>query len=800
MWKHYLITAVRNLKRQKVFSGINITGLSLGIATFLILVSYVQYEFSYDTWFPNHRNVYRIEYSEKQNNDYILKTSRSHSALSTVAGKQVSEIQYITKAYYEECLLFNDRAKEHLNCLWVDSSFLNVFDLPLIRGDRNKALVAPFSVAISKSVAHTFFGNEDPIGKTVYFNEHVPLNVSAVYEDIPSNATLQHKFLISFTTLDKMLNWNGYGDFGGPWAFTFVSLYPQSNINAVNSKLGKIASDNISSLRTRHLTGSYSTRPITDTHFATGLTGDIEPVRNKTLLYALLSVAIFILIAAWVNYINLSLAQSFQRADEIVVRKVYGAGLSHITQQFMTEAFLISIITSVIGFSIYFLLQSFLSHYIATNFASTGSFVLTLLMCIPVIMLCTALIAIYPARVIAKYKPAFILKRQYNNGTNKNILQKSLVTFQLCLSVFTIGYTIIAFKQINYMRHFDVGFNADQTISLRGPASRNMDSVRYQHFVAFRNDVLSNSAFSSGTASMNIPGQELRFHDEGIRLQGGNNEKKQSYWISQIDDGYIGTFGLKLLAGRNIEERDRNNGCIVNESAAKALGFATPQQAINANLLSGKDKPMQIVGVMQDYHQESLRKKVEPVIFKFEHPYEFGYYTFRTKTASRGDALNYLQDVYKKHFPNDPFVFYFMDNFFAKQYESDVIFGKLLALFSIMSIVVASLGLFGLASLNVQLRTKEIGIRKVVGASVSSILLLLSKDYIKLTVIGFIIASPILYYINNQWLSLFSYHITLHWWMFVLPGLIVLLIAWGIVCIQSLKAANVNPVRTLRSE
>jgi putative ABC transport system permease protein len=217
-------------------------------------------------------------------------------------------------------------------------------------------------------------------------------------------------------------------------------------------------------------------------------------------------------------------------------------------------------------------------------------------------------------------------------------------------------------------------------------------------------------------------------------------------------------------------------------------------------LLSGNDKPLQIVGVIQDYHQESLRKKVEPVIFKFEHPYEFGYYTFRTKTDSRGDALNYLQDVYKKHFPNDPFVFYFMDNFFAKQYESDVIFGKLLALFSIMSIVVASLGLFGLASLNVQLRTKEIGIRKVVGASVSSILLLLSKDYIKLTIIGFVIASPILYYINNQWLSLFSYRITLHWWMFVLPGLIVLLIAWGIVCIQSLKAANVNPVRTLRSE
>ena len=801
MLKHYFITGIRNLLKHRFFSLLNIVGLSIGVATFLILMNYVNYEFSYDSYLPDSENIYRVDYYAYQGNELTEQNARTHTGLSSRIKQDMPEVQYVARAYNENCLLFNNKAKGHQKGFWADSSFLNVFEVKMLQGDREKCLAAPRSMVISRSLANLYFGKEDPMGKDINLNEHIHFMVTGVFEDVPENASVRFNFLTSWSTME-LFQWAPKGgDFYGAWASTYVKLKPGAkDISKINKHLKKIATDNVVSLREKNMKGKYELRPLKEIHFTQGMMGEPVPGRSKTILYALIGVAIFILIAAWINYINLSLAQSFQRAEEIMVRKVYGASISNISNQFITEAFIISGITVLTGFGFYYLFVNGLSAYLSPSFYKSQSLNQKWLGYFGFIILITIAVAVFPSRIIAKYNPAFILKRQYNNGSNKNILKNGLIAFQMLLSIFTIGCTLIASRQINYMQRFNLGFDASHTISLAGPVSRNIDSLRYNRFCAFRDELLKDNNFIAGTASMNIPGEELRFHDESIRLSGSSNEKKQTFWVSNTDDGFIKTFGLKLLAGRNIEKRDWGINCLINESAAKALGFTNPAKAVNAEFIKSDNKRQRIVGVVQDFHHESLKKKIEPVIFNFDHPFEFGYYTFRINSHNREAAMDQLQQVWKKHYPDDPFVFYFMDTFFAKQYQDEIAFSKLLNLFSLMSIVVAALGLFGLASLSVVKRTKEIGIRKVVGASVFRILVLLSKDYVKLVVIAFAIALPLFYYIINQWLEMFSYKIELHWWMFLLPGLLVLLIACTIVSIQSLRAALTNPVKSLRTE
>ena len=800
MLKHYLIIAYRNLLKRRLFTLINLVGLSVGVATFLVLINYVAYEFSYDTYLPDAEQVYRIDYYEHQNGETVLKSARSHTGLSTFLKQNFPEVKYISKAYNESCLLFNDRAKAHQKGIWVDSTFLNVFKVKLLEGSRDKALVSPYSMAISKSLASTYFGKRSAIGKILYFNEHIPFTISAVFEDVPANSSVKFNFLVSLTTLFKLVpEMNPNGDFEGKWLYNYLVLKNKvSDTKKLNGRLTKVANENIPSLKKRNLVGEYKLRPVSEIHFSQDLAGEQEPGKAKILLHALISVALFILLAAWMNYINLSMAQSFQRAEEIAVRKVYGASAFDISSQFMAEAAIVSIVASLSGFTFYRFLVNFLAGYLSADFAQTQQYNSSWIWYILAIILVTMLSAVLPARIIARYKPAFILKKQYNNGKNKNLLRNGLVVFQLLLSIFTIGCTLVAYKQINYMRHFNTGFDEGQTISLRGPASRNVDSLRYQHFTTFRDELLRNSKFSAGTASMNIPGEELRYHDESIRLSGSSNEKKQSYSIAQVDDGYLKTFGLTLLAGRNIALADKGKACIISESASKSFGFSTAEKAINAEFISGDNQHMRIVGVIQDYHQESLKKKMAPMLFYFEHPYEFGYYTFKVSSTEREGALAQMQQIWKKHYPDDPFVYYFMDSFFARQYADDEFFGKLLGLFSVMSVLVACLGLFGLASLSVGLRIKEIGIRKVLGASPARIIMILSRDYVKLVALSFTLALPVLVYVIQRWLADFCYQVHLPWWTFLIPGVVVLLIACLVVGTKALQAAVANPVKSLK--
>jgi putative ABC transport system permease protein len=412
----------------------------------------------------------------------------------------------------------------------------------------------------------------------------------------------------------------------------------------------------------------------------------------------------------------------------------------------------------------------------------------------------TALVAFYPANFISRHKPVLILKKKLGSSKGSaHVLQQGLLTFQLFLAIAMVGITLIAGRQMAFLQEFDSGFNARQTITLRGPASTNSDSLRNSRYIAFRNEVLQRAAFKSGTASMNIPGEEIRFHDEGVHAVGSNNDKNQSFWVMWIDEGYQETFGMTLLEGRNLNEKEPGSVCLMNETAARNLGYENPSDAVNAKIIASNGDAITVVGVWKDYHHESLHKPVESIIYYHRHPHEYGYYSFSVQSR-QGNYLESLQKIWAKHYPNDTFAYYFMDRFFEEQYRSDQLFARLLKLFSFIAISVASLGLFGMATLSMVKRMKEIGVRKILGASVWNILVMLAKSYVKLILIGCTFAFPVAWYLTYWWLNGFAYKIALEWWMIILPGVIVLLVTLITISTQSIKAALTNPAKTLRDQ
>lgn len=800
MLRHFWNAAIRNLKRNRLFTFINIAGLSVGIGVFLVLMSYVQHEFSYDKFFPGAERIYRLNYFEYNDNVPVLETSRTHDRAGLLMHEYVPQVEAVARFYHEKAYIFNEDVRiVDQDMLFADSSFFKVFPIRVLEGSAETALVPPNTVMISQSQAKAYFGDKNPLGKTMYFNEGLPIIVTGVFEDVPPTSTINFDFLVSWSTMWNY-GWNTRdGSFDHPWAFTYVRLKEHaSDLAQINQSLQKMAAEHITNLEHKGNSGRYELQPLLDLHTASPLSGELKPGTSKTLLYALISLAIFILVAAWINYINLSLAKSLERADEIGVRKVFGASKIYIAGQFLMEALLLSAITFLIGLGLYIAFTGPFAQLVfenATFVKFTPKRWITYLIAFVAF---TGLAAFYPALMLARFKPVLILKNRLGSGKgNARTLQQGLMVFQMFLAVTIVGLTLIAGRQVKFIREFDPGFTSERTIALRGPASTNSDSLRHSRFTSFRNEVLQQAGIHSGSASMNIPGEEIRYHDEGIQSIGSDNTKKQPIRILWMDEGYLETFGLNLVAGRNFQADEPAQTCLINESAAKALSFTQPSDAVGTTLITSEQKKYTILGVVRDYHHQSLRKQIEPVLMIPHHPHEYGYYSFRAE-GSTENTLAMLEQIWKRHYPHDAFAYHFVDEFYARQYSADKLFSRLLTLFSTVSIVVASLGLFGMASLSIVKRSKEIAVRKVLGASVSSIMTLISGQYAKLIIISCVFAFPTAYYITSQWLSGFSYRISVNWLMILAPGLIVLVAGMITIGAIIVRAAVTNPAKSLK--
>ncbi len=787
----------KHLRKNKFHSLLNIFGLAVGLLLFFQLIVYISYEKEYDSSYDGADRIYRVNYDVMQEGQNVLHTAKTPDRLYRVLKDEIPEVEYSAMAYLENVLVrYGEKYYTDQPNLWVDGDFAKIFDFNMVEGESK--LTDKLTCVISASMAKNIFGNiSDAIGKVIYVNEGMPHEITGVFKDIPSNSHIHFDFFMPNQTFvyygwsSPQGSWNGSG-----W-WTYVKLREGAGQAQLDAGLKIVADKYLTRLASQNRTGIFVSQPISMVHYSSDRTGELNTSTRERTISALELIAALILVVIWMNYINLSIAMARKRINVIATHRKLGASKFSLIKLSLIESILINLGAIIVTVILYFATSNILNRLIETpirtGFINYHSIVVLILLVMLAGILFTSLISALP---LLKVNPALTQQKKMD----KNSGSQWLVGFQFFMSCFLVICSIMITKQIRFMQTAELGVNLNQVIVLKGAASTNSDSLRSQQFSAFREEVLQNAEFVSGTATMNVPGQPLRFRSNNVSLPDRPSDIKQEITIGNIDDGYVDTYQLRLLAGKNFDKNPRLDSAriLVSELTTKMLGFHTPEEAVGQRIRMG-NRQQTIKGVVNDFHHEGLKKPEEPMIFRHVHPNEFGFYSFRIK-GNPAKALASLQSVWNKHYPNDPMDYFFSNDYFNKQYNEELRLSRILIVFTIFAIIVASLGLFGLISFFAQQRTKEIGVRKVNGATITDIMMLVFSFFIRFEIIAFVVACPLAWFIISKWLQGFAYQTTMSWWIYLVTGIAAFLISVLSVISQSYKAATRNPVEALRYE
>jgi putative ABC transport system permease protein len=798
---NYLKIALRNLKRRGSFSLINILGLAVGIAVCTVLYLYVSYENSYDRFNKNADNIYRLK-----NVRYYKSGTDSSTGCVALLGptlkEEIPEVKDFVRVRKISMLVSaNNHYYNEKNIFWADSSFLTMFSFPLISGSARTALTERYSAVITKDINEKYFGNEKAIGKTIQIGG-TDFKITGVAENVPPNSHIKFDILISFSTqLTDRFCWGCNNN------NTYILVKPGTRKSVIESKLPLI----VSKLNNRQKDGferAYFLQPLTEIHLHSNLRFEHEENGNANTVYFLSLIAVIILLIAWINYINLSTARSIERAKEVGLRKVVGAGFGTLVRQFLLESFIINLIAALISVFVVQMTFPFWSKIIGVPgsfslWGNTGLFIFLIIL----VFVSPVFAGIYPAFILSSYSPVSILKGSFKSSLRGILLRKGLVVFQFTISIILIAVIIVFERQLSFMMNKNLGFDIKQKLIVNVPAQIQPGQDRVNSYNAFIDELKKKSLIEEATFSSVLPGMENGDVSGGVRQSIQTQEQGKQVYFVYVAQNYWKFFNIDLISGRNFFESDINGlyqrdnekkGLIINTSAMKALGFDSPEEAIGTPIIHDDIKIGNVIGVVKDYHQQSLDKEIEPTIF--EGVTRGNYFIFSVNTQDLSKKIEGIKANFVNMFPGNPFEYNFLDEFFDRQYRNDINTAEIFSVFTFLSIFISCLGLIGLSSLMITYRTKEIGIRKVLGASVRSLLVLLSNEFIKWIIIANVIAWPIAYYFMNKWLQDFAYHTEMSWWMFALSGGMALLFALATISFQAVKAATANPVESLRYE
>ncbi|MDH7462880.1 ABC transporter permease [Chitinophagaceae bacterium 26-R-25] len=793
MIKNYLKIAFRNLWRHRVFSFINILGLTVGMTACFLIFLYVKFELSYDRFNSKAANIYRLNTDIKTPSETI-NTSVTAWPFAPNIKREFPEVENFTRVNNGSFLVRKGDAKfQEDNTLFADSTFFDVFDIKMIKGDPKKALKDMFSIVFTEDAAKKYFGNEDPIGKQVLLTgDGIPSTVTGIIQNIPENSILKGDMLVSMSTLTQHLNKGLDQQWGNFGATSFLLLKPGVDPRAMEKKFPDfIERNNGKERKESQMFYTFTLEPLKDIYLLSTRDGNKSGNMNNVYIFSI--IAVFILLIACINFINLTTARSSERAKEVGIRKVVGAAKSQVARQFIGEsvilciiAFLLTVLLSVLLLPMFNKLAGkVVSHGIFTNWRY-------LLLLFSAAVGIGVLAGAYPALILSSFKPVVVLKGRFATGTRGILLRKGLVIAQFAISVVLIIATLVVYSQMNYMRKRDLGFSKDQmlVVSTQGDPAR----FALQNAVNGLPNVKS-TALSSSVPGSGNPGAYSEIENKKGDLQIANLD------LYFVDWNYIQQYKIKMVAGRAFSKEfgtDTTQAMVVNESVTKLLGYSSPQEAVGRKFKQwGREG--KIIGVMQDFHFRSLQQPIKPLTMRIE-PDGSDLLSVHITGGNVPATLASIEKKWKEMIPNRPFSYFFMDEFFDRQYRGEERFGNLFLNFAILAIFISCLGLLGLASYSTMQRTKEIGVRKVLGASVTNITTLLSSDFIKLVLIAIIIASPLAYIGMHKWLESFAYRTSVSWWVFLLAALTAIFIALFTVSFQAIKAAVANPVKSLRSE
>ncbi len=807
MHRNYLKAALRNFKKNGGYSTINLLGLVLGSTCCLLIALHVSEEFSYDNFHADSRNTYRVVMDIYNNNELTTKSAPIYPGVGPVLKDEYPEVidfvrilpfgsgVYSVRKMDGTLVRYNEE-----NAVFADPNFFQMFGFKLIDGNPREVLSSPNQTVISTSAAKRYFGDENPIGKTLLYRGTEKNIVTGVMEDFPENSHLKFEIISSLNSWDGYESWPqnfGWYDF-----YTFIRVVEGTDSELLNEKVGGFLdvkkAENYAQETSRE---QLWIQNVADIHlFSKGLSWEMGQNGGASQVYFLSAIAVLMLIVAWVNFINLSTARAVRRAKEVGIRKVVGAMRKHLVQQFLAEAFLYNLLALIVSVILVLLLVPGIngllditldrSLLISTDIA---------LGAIGLLFLGTLFSGFYPSIVLSSFKPLSVIKGNFYRRRTRFGFRQVLVTFQFVVSVVLIFGTIVVFKQVKFMQSQDLGLDVAQTLVLNGPTSSNGEEGDLNNRRAiFRDRMDEIPSVQNFTISNIVPGEE-NFSISSFYTRQSPDVHRDCYRV-RVDENYFPNFSIEVLSGRNFikDMASDSNAIVLNRTAAKMFGF-TSASALGEVLNFKSRYPLKVIGVVEDYHHSSLKESLDPMMFMYR-PNAANYYSMKVATGDLPATISQVEELWNDLYPDNPFQYFFLDEFFDRQYKSDQQFNTVFSAFAIMVIIVACMGLFGLVSFTVEQSRKEIGIRKVLGASVQKLILLLTRDYAILIVISICMSLPLGYYLMNEWLGEFAYRTSIGPMVYLLGALSIILITLLTVSFKSMAAANSNPVHSLRDE
>lgn len=780
MYKNYFKVALRNLKKNKLYSFINVIGLALGMACCILILLWVQDELSYDRFHENADRLFRVvDHEVFTNGDFLIFTSNP-PALALTLKDDYPEI--VNTARYTgrggRVIKHEDRVFKEDAFACVDPSLFEMFTFPFISGNAETALSDPYGMVITEEMASKYFGTEEPMGKTIRVDNRLDFHITGVIRNIPSNSHLRFSFVIPFQTIQEFGRPNeGWGSF---FCRTYVLLDKNADSADVNEKISEIIKQHYDDIF-----ATISLQSIQDIHLHSstfGGTGDFRIV----ILFSI--IAGFVLLTACINFMNLATARSGNRSLEIGLRKVVGAGRKDIIGQFYGETMLLSFIALLIAIIlVHIFLPSFNAlsgKQLSIHFAQN----LTIFLILIGTAIITGLISgSYPALFLSSFQPVKVLSGTLKAGTKSSVFRKILVTVQFVFTISLIIGTIVMSRQLNFIRNHKLGYNKEHVVCLR------LQGDVYRRIDLLKNEFMKDPGVLNSTAVSNLPtavGSSVALND----WEGRNSDDSFLIYLLSVDHDYLNTLQMGMAEGRFFSRKfpaDTADGVIVNETAVRIMGMESP---VGKRVQFGR-----VVGVLKDFHFRSLHRKIDPLMI-YSSPRQYRYLMIRIKLGEVSNTIQNIENAWRGLVPEFPFEFQFLDVHFDRIYRSDQRVEKIINTFTFLTLSIACLGLFGLATFTAEQRTKEIGIRKVLGASISRIIVLLAKEFTKWVIVANIVAWPLGYFVMNKLLQGYAYRIKIGWWMFVFSGGMALLISLITVSFQAFKAARANPVEALKYE
>jgi len=799
MFKNYIKIAWRNIWKNKLFSFINIFGLAVGISCCILIFLYVQNELSYDTFNERADRIYRITsvIHQPKKIDYFAPTSPITSEKLKQNFPEIEKIVRLSSS--KRTISYNNKKFFDATVLYADSTLFDVFTLPMISGNPSKALTAPYSIVLTETAVKKYFGDEPAIGKMMKFSDTLNLLVTGIIKDIPKNSHFKFDCILSRSTVAD-LNKNNSDWLEGSeknWfncdSYSYLLLTNHVDEKALEAKANKFLNKEMA--ETKKAIGMWvnvSIQPLKDIHLQSHLDHEIKGAEpgDITYVYIFSATAFLILLIACCNFINLSTARSLNRSKEIGLRKVIGAIRSQLIFQFLGESVVFAFIACILSIIFVLLAIPFFNSFIGTSLSLTLNvfwIYLSLICCIGF------LAGLYPALLMSSFSPIQSLKGKINHGLVDVFFRKGLVVFQFTIAIILIIGTTLILDQLDFIQNKKLGINKEQVvgIELKGSDQR-------------KGEILLKE-FSKNPKVIGATLNSFSFKGIGkitLLPDGAAENELTACSVFSVDENFLSTMQIELASGRDFSKSfptDVNEAFMVNEAAVKAYGWKTPQGALGKKIEWAFGKKGKVIGVVKDFNYASLHERIEPLLIHI-FPAWYNTVTLRLKTDDLTGTMKDIESVWKNSSTENPFKYAFLEDDFNGMYKSEQNMRAVLSVFTFLSVLVACLGLFGLAAFTIKQRFKEIGIRKVLGASISGIVGLLSKDFLKLVFISIVISCPIAWYAAHKWLQDFAYKVEISWWLFLISGITALAIAFTTVCFQALRAASANPVKSLRTE